>query len=367
MASIVYKNIDKYYPGGVTAVRDFNLEIKDNEYVVFLGPSGCGKTTTLRLTAGLEDISEGDLYIDGKRVNDTEPKDRGVSFMFQNYALFGNMNVFDNIAFGLKPHRLTSGEVKEKVLKIAETLDLVNYLQRFPKQLSWGQRQRVALGRVYINPRKVVLFDEPLSSLDAKLRAAMRTELTALRDRFNITGIHVTHDQNDAMATADRIVIMKEGRIMQVGSPAELYNFPDNLFVAAFLGAPPMNIWETSVVKKDGGIFITLGATLIRLTQAQSVHLAAYSGKKLHAGIRPWDLRADGMTEAVPCQSAASARVTAAEFMGQTIHVHAESEGIKFIAAAPPDAVFKRGERIKAVINTEKLYFFDTETGNAVS
>jgi len=242
MAHISLKNINKVYPNGFKAVKDFNLEIDDNEFIIFVGPSGCGKSTTLRMVAGLEDITSGELYIDGVLMNDVEPKDRDIAMVFQNYALYPHMTVFDNMAFGLKLRKLPKDEIKKKVEEAAEILDLGPLLDRKPKQLSGGQRQRVAMGRAIVRSPKVFLMDEPLSNLDAKLRVQMRTEISKLHQRLNATIIYVTHDQTEAMTLGTRIVVMSDGIMQQVDTPTNLYDKPDNLFVASFIGSPQMNL-----------------------------------------------------------------------------------------------------------------------------
>ena len=254
MASLSLRNIYKRYPGGVTAVSDFNLEIKDKEFVILVGPSGCGKSTTLRMIAGLEEISDGELYIGDKLVNDVAPKDRDIAMVFQNYALYPHMTVFENMAFGLKLRKTPKDEIKKRVDEAARILDISHLLDRKPKALSGGQRQRVALGRAIVREPQVFLLDEPLSNLDAKLRAQMRTELSKLHQRLGTTFIYVTHDQTEAMTMADRIVVMKDGLIQQVDSPQNLYAEPANVFVAGFIGSPQMNFIDAMLLEKDGNV-----------------------------------------------------------------------------------------------------------------
>lgn len=283
MANLKLEHIDKIYPNGVQAVFDFNLDINDKEFIVFVGPSGCGKSTTLRMIAGLEEISEGTLYIDGEVMNEVSPKDRNIAMVFQNYALYPHMTVFDNMAFGLKLQKVDKKEIKKKVDKAAEMLELTNLLDRKPAALSGGQRQRVALGRAIVRDADIFLMDEPLSNLDAKLRVQMRTEISKIHDQLNTTTIYVTHDQTEAMSMASRIVVMKDGYIQQVGTPEEIYDKPANIFVANFIGSPPMNFFNGRV--KDN--LIIVGNENIPLTSEQITALKPYQDKEIIVGIRP--------------------------------------------------------------------------------
>ena len=259
MASLSLRNIYKVYPNGFNAVKDFNLEIEDKEFIIFVGPSGCGKSTTLRMIAGLEEISKGELYIDGKLVNDVEPKDRDIAMVFQSYALYPHMSIYDNMAFGLKLRKMPKAEIDKRVREAARILDIEHLLDRKPKLLSGGQRQRVAMGRAIVREPKVFLMDEPLSNLDAKLRVQMRLEISKLHQRLQSTIIYVTHDQTEAMTLGTRIVVMKDGVIQQVDSPQNLYDYPDNLFVAGFIGSPQMNFIDATVVKEGGELFLEYG------------------------------------------------------------------------------------------------------------
>ena len=270
MAGLSLRHIYKKYPGGVTAVSDFNLEIKDKEFLIFVGPSGCGKSTTLRMIAGLEEISEGELYIGDRYVNDIAPKDRDIAMVFQNYALYPHMTVFDNMAFGLKLRKVPKEEIKRRVEEAARILDISHLLERRPKALSGGQKQRVALGRAIVRNPKVFLLDEPLSNLDAKLRASMRTELTKLHKKVETTFIYVTHDQVEAMTMATRIVVMRDGIIQQVDTPQNLYDLPCNLFVAGFIGTPQMNFLTGKLVQHDNDLYATLGTTEVKLPAEKS-------------------------------------------------------------------------------------------------
>ena len=273
MAKVELKNIGKIYDGNVRAVENANIVIDDQEFVVFVGPSGCGKSTTLRMIAGLEEISEGDLYIDGERMNDVPPKDRNIAMVFQNYALYPHMTVYDNMAFGLKIRKVDKQEIERRVHEAARILDIEKLLDRKPKALSGGQRQRVAVGRAIVRNPKVFLFDEPLSNLDAKLRVQMRAEISDLHNRLKATMIYVTHDQVEAMTMGDKIVVMKDGKVQQIGSPLYLYNHPVNKFVAGFIGSPPMNFLNVKVIEKDGGIAIDEGTFVLHPTEDQQKRL----------------------------------------------------------------------------------------------
>jgi len=280
MAKVELKGMGKVYEGNVRAVTNANITINDKEFVVFVGPSGCGKTTTLRMIAGLEDITEGELYIDGKLVNDVPPKDRDIAMVFQNYALYPHMTVYENMAFGLKIRKLPKDEIDARVKEAARILDIEKLLDRKPKQLSGGQRQRVAVGRAIVRKPKVFLFDEPLSNLDAKLRVQMRAELIELHDRLQATMIYVTHDQVEAMTMGDKIVVMKDGLVQQIGSPLYLYNNPINKFVAGFIGSPPMNFMTVNVVEEGGQIFIDEGSFRLAPDEKQAGLLKPYVGQE---------------------------------------------------------------------------------------
>ena len=320
MATVSLKNIYKIYDNNVTAVSDFNLEIADKEFIVLVGPSGCGKSTTLRMVAGLEDISKGELYIDGKLVNDVEAKDRDIAMVFQSYALYPHMTVRENMAFPLKLRKVDKQEINRRVQQAAEILDIVQYLDRKPKALSGGQRQRVAIGRAIVREPKVLLMDEPLSNLDAKLRNQMRAELIKLRQRIDTTFIYVTHDQTEAMTLGDRIVIMKDGVVQQIGTPQEVFDTPSNLFVAGFIGTPQMNFFRGSLEKAGEGYQIQcMGATL-SVTAEQAARLAAggQSGGEVIVGVRPEHIQLQAQEE-----NAISATVEVSELMGSEVYFHA--------------------------------------------
>ncbi|MEG2082761.1 MAG: sn-glycerol-3-phosphate ABC transporter ATP-binding protein UgpC, partial [Oscillospiraceae bacterium] len=294
MASISLKGIYKIYPGDVTAVTDFNLEIEDKEFIILVGPSGCGKSTTLRMIAGLEDISKGELYIDDKLVNDVAPKDRDIAMVFQNYALYPHMSVYKNMAFGLELRKMPKDEIEKRVTEAAKILDIDHLLERRPKALSGGQRQRVALGRAMVRNPKVFLLDEPLSNLDAKLRTAMRTEITKLHKRLGTTFVYVTHDQTEAMTMGDRIVVMKDGFIQQVDTPQKLYNAPVNMFVAGFIGAPQMNFLDATVAVENDKVSIDFAGKYkftLPDSKVAGTSLKEYDGKTITVGIRPEDIK----------------------------------------------------------------------------
>ena len=366
MASVALKNIYKSYPDDIAAVTDFNLDIKDGEIIVFVGPSGCGKTTTLRMIAGLESITKGELYIDGRLVNEVHPKDRGVSMMFQNYALFPHMTVFENIAFGLKPADITAEEIKEKVEEIAGIIDIAHLFNYKPHQISGGQKQRVALARALIRKSKVVLFDEPLSNLDSKLRVSMRAELLKLHQKFGATFIHVTHDQIEAMALADRIVVMKDGLIKQVGTPEYLYSHPDNLFLAGFIGSPQMNFWKSKVTEKDGEIFVNWGEFKIKLSEDKADKASAYINKEVWVGVRPEDIRE--LSDFINAAKTEIIEITVKirEFLGDKVHLHFGNNYNSYTACASPDCKAKSGDKIKLFVNSDKIYLFDIDTELAI-
>jgi len=362
MASITLKNVCRKYPNGVVAVKDFNLEIKDGEVIVFVGPSGCGKSTTLRMIAGLEPITGGELYIGDKLMNDVEPKGRGLAMVFQNYAVFPHMSVFENIAFGLQPARFPEDEIKTKVEEIAKILDVAYLLDRMPNTLSGGMRHRVAVARALVCKHEVILLDEPLSNLDMKLRAWMRIELMKLHEKFDTTYIYVTHDQNEAMAIADRIVVMHNGAIKQVGPPEELYANPNCLFVAGFLGTPQINFVNTTVTEKDGEIFVDFAGSKIKLPQHKADKAKGYIGKEVIIGVRPEDIHADGMSVAKFKDYAVDTCVQAREFLGSRVHLHCLSGDLPLTVSVSSDCPAKSGDKIKVTVNPDKIHLFDKET-----
>ncbi|SHE72847.1 carbohydrate ABC transporter ATP-binding protein, CUT1 family [Thermoanaerobacter uzonensis DSM 18761] len=364
MADVVLKHVYKVYPGGVTAVKDFNLEIQDKEFIVLVGPSGCGKTTTLRMIAGLEEISQGELYIDGKLVNDVPPKDRDIAMVFQNYALYPHMTVYDNMAFGLKLRKVPRAEIDRKVKEAARILGLEEYLNRKPKALSGGQRQRVALGRAIVRNPKVFLMDEPLSNLDAKLRVQMRTELAKLHDRLQTTFIYVTHDQTEAMTMGTRIVVMKDGVIQQVDKPQTIYDYPNNLFVAGFIGSPQMNFIDARLENKNGKVYATFKGFSILVPEGILKRLKdpSYVGKEIVLGIRPEDLHDEEVfLEAYP-EAVIEAKVDVTELMGPETYLYLDVNGVPLTARVDPRTRAKAGDVIKIGFDINKLHMFDKET-----
>ena len=316
---------------GVVAVQDFNLEVSDKEFIVLVGPSGCGKSTTLRMIAGLEEISAGELYIDGKLMNDVAPKDRDIAMVFQNYALYPHMTVRENMAFPLKLRKVPKDEINQKVEQAGQILDITQYLDRKPKALSGGQRQRVAIGRAIVREPKVLLMDEPLSNLDAKLRNQMRAEIIKLRHRIDTTFIYVTHDQTEAMTLGDRIVIMKDGFIQQIGTPQEVFDHPANLFVAGFIGTPQMNFFDAELVKQDGRYAVVLDGMTVVLSDEKQERLAAHGVAAQHVtlGVRPQHISLQGDSTMV------KARMDVFEMMGSEIHLHATMNGRDMVIIVP--------------------------------
>ena len=364
MASLSLKNVCKVYPNGFEAVKDFNLEVEDKEFIIFVGPSGCGKSTTLRMIAGLEEISSGELIIDGKVMNDVEPKDRDIAMVFQNYALYPHMTVFDNMAFGLKLRKVPKDEIKKKVEEAAKILDLEKLLDRKPKALSGGQRQRVAMGRAIVRNPKVFLMDEPLSNLDAKLRTSMRTEIIKLHKKLATTFIYVTHDQTEAMTMGDRIVVMKDGIIQQVDTPQNLYDMPCNMFVAGFIGSPQMNFLDGTLIKKGDLYGIDLGGDVIPLPKEKTADgkLDSYVGKKIKMGIRPEDIddEPEFMAKHTDCQL--DAKVDVSEMMGAEIYLYLTYQGQNLMARVPPTSKSRRGDKIVVAMDTNKIHLFDPES-----
>ena len=356
MATVTLKNVKKIYPfvsgegkkkkkkkdepeekkvnlqitdQGVVAVQEFNLDIADKEFIVLVGPSGCGKSTTLRMIAGLEEISDGELYIDGKLMNDVAPKDRDIAMVFQNYALYPHMTVYENMAFSLKLRKEKKDVIDKKVREAAEILDITQYLDRKPKALSGGQRQRVAIGRAIVRDPAVFLMDEPLSNLDAKLRNQMRAEIIKLRERINTTFIYVTHDQTEAMTLGDRIVIMRDGYIQQIGTPQEVFNNPRNLFVAGFIGTPQMNFFDAKLTREQGKYFVELGGVKVELSEEKQARLAANNvePQEVTLGVRPEHTTLGG--------TGIVAKVDVSEMMGSSVHLHVTAEGRDVIIIVP--------------------------------
>ena len=364
MASLSLKNIYKVYPNGFNAVKDFNLEIEDKEFIIFVGPSGCGKSTTLRMIAGLEDISSGELWIGDKLVNDVEPKDRDIAMVFQNYALYPHMSVYDNMAFGLKLRKVPKEKIDKAVHEAAKILDIEHLLDRKPKALSGGQRQRVAMGRAIVREPKVFLMDEPLSNLDAKLRVQMRVEISKLHQRLQTTIIYVTHDQTEAMTLGTRIVVMKDGIIQQVDTPQNLYDKPCNLFVAGFMGMPPMNFIDCKVVKSGADVLLMFGSHSIKVPDSKAERLIALDAidKEVVLGIRPEDIHDSQMfIEASPSVPMTST-VKVYELLGAEVFLYFDVNGTQVTARVDPRTNSKTGDTIKFAFDMEKSHFFDKET-----
>ena len=386
MATVTLKNVKKIYPfvsgegkkkkkkkgepeeekkvnlqiteQGVVAVQEFNLDIADKEFIVLVGPSGCGKSTTLRMVAGLEEITEGELYIDGKLMNDVAPKDRDIAMVFQNYALYPHMTVYENMAFSLKLRKERKDIIDKKVREAAEILDITQYLDRKPKALSGGQRQRVAIGRAIVRDPAVFLMDEPLSNLDAKLRNQMRAEIIKLRERINTTFIYVTHDQTEAMTLGDRIVIMRDGYIQQIGTPQEVFNNPRNLFVAGFIGTPQMNLFDARLVKEQDRYFVELGGIRVELDGEKRERLAAkgVESQDITLGVRPEH------TQLV--ESGVAAKVDVSEMMGSSVHLHVTAEGKDVIIIVPTTDIkghYSMGDTVHFSFNGSMAHVFSKE------
>ncbi|WIV11639.1 sn-glycerol-3-phosphate ABC transporter ATP-binding protein UgpC [Proteiniborus sp. MB09-C3] len=364
MADVVLNNICKVYPGDVLAVNNVDLHIRDKEFLVLVGPSGCGKSTTLRMIAGLEEISSGELYIGDRLCNDVEPKDRDIAMVFQNYALYPHMTVFDNMAFSLKMRKTPKKEIKEKVENAAKILDIEEYLHRKPKALSGGQRQRVALGRAIVREPEVFLMDEPLSNLDAKLRVQMRTEILKLHKRLNTTFIYVTHDQVEAMTMGDRIVVMKDGIIQQVDTPNNIYKKPINLFVAGFIGNPPMNFIESKITKENNKLYIRFNDVKLEVPEnrAKVIENKGYIDKEIIFGIRPEHISDDPEFIKLNQNAQITAKVDVIENMGSMVNLYLISKDINFVANVESSTKAERMKDINLSFNMDEMYIFDKET-----
>ena len=373
MAGIKLDNVCKVYPNGFEAVKNFNLDVKDKEFIIFVGPSGCGKSTTLRMIAGLEDISSGTLTIDGKVVNDVEPKDRDIAMVFQNYALYPHMTVYDNMAFGLKLRKLPKDEIDKKVREAAKILDLDKLLDRKPKALSGGQRQRVAMGRAIVRNPKVFLMDEPLSNLDAKLRVQMRIEISKLHDRLGATMIYVTHDQTEAMTLGTRIVVMKDGIVQQVDTPQNLYEKPGNLFVAGFMGSPQMNFLDAVVEVKGETAFLKVAGKSIELPPAKSKKLidGGYNGKTVTFGIRPEDVYDSEMAINIAKDKypdgVFESTVRVYELLGAEVFLYFDLEEFAITARVDPRTTARPGDNIQFAFDTEKIHVFDKDSEETIT
>ncbi|SDC62601.1 carbohydrate ABC transporter ATP-binding protein, CUT1 family [Pelagirhabdus alkalitolerans] len=362
MAELTLKGIDKVYEkDGVKAVDDFNLEIGDKEFVVFVGPSGCGKSTTLRMIAGLEEITAGEFYIDDKMMNDVAPKDRDIAMVFQNYALYPHMNVYDNMAFGLKLRKFKKDEIEKRVQNAAKILGLEAYLDRKPKALSGGQRQRVALGRAIVRDAKVFLMDEPLSNLDAKLRVQMRAEIQKLHQRLQTTTIYVTHDQTEAMTMATRLVVLKDGVIQQVGAPKEVYDKPNNIFVGGFIGSPAMNFFSGKLTE-DGFQLDDNGTIDVPEGKMKVLREQNYIGKEVVLGVRPEDIHDEPVFVDANPGSTIDAQIEVAELMGSESYLYSRLADQEFIARVDSRTDVSGGETLRLAFDMNKCHFFDVDS-----
>jgi multiple sugar transport system ATP-binding protein len=367
MVEMALKNVYKQYDNAKSySVTDFNLEIADREFIVFVGPSGCGKSTTLRMIAGLEDITEGELTIDGKVMNDVAPKDRDIAMVFQNYALYPHMTVYDNMAFGLKLRKYDKKEIKQRVENAAEILGLTDFLKRKPAALSGGQRQRVALGRAIVRDAKVFLMDEPLSNLDAKLRVAMRAEIAKLHQRLETTTIYVTHDQTEAMTMADRIVIMRDGFIQQIGSPKEVYNTPNNVFVAGFIGSPAMNFFTVTL---NNGVIRDGHGLALAIPEGKNKVLVekGYEGKTVIFGIRPEDIHSEQVVLDAMSEAVVRSEIVVSELLGAETMLYTKLGDTEFISKVDARDFHRPGEVVELAFDINKAHFFDAETEQVIT
>ncbi len=366
MAGVRLNNISKVYDGGVVAVKDVNLDVADKEFVVLVGPSGCGKTTTLRMIAGLEEISGGELYIENQLVNDVAPKDRDIAMVFQNYALYPHMTVYENMAFGLKLRKYSKPEIDSRVKEAAQILGITEYLERKPKALSGGQRQRVALGRAIVRKPKVFLFDEPLSNLDAKMRVQMRAEISKLHQRLGATMIYVTHDQVEGMTMGDRIVVMKNGIVQQIDTPLNLYNNPVNKFVAGFIGSPAMNFFEGQV-RRQGKLYFNEvnGGIKLEIPESLESKLSSFVGKNLYLGVRPENISIREYHRG-ELDATASLRVDISEPMGNEVYLYFNSPTTQIVARVTAPVDPKPGTELEMYFDTNKAKFFNKENENSI-
>jgi multiple sugar transport system ATP-binding protein len=366
MAKVLLENVCKIYPGDVTAVHDASLEIEDREFVVLVGPSGCGKSTTLRMIAGLEEISRGAIFIDGKKVNDVPPKDRDIAMVFQNYALYPHMTVYNNMAFGLKLRRYPKAEIHRRVMEAADILGIADYLERKPKALSGGQRQRVAVGRAIVRKPKAFLFDEPLSNLDAKMRVQMRAEISKLHHSLQSTMIYVTHDQIEAMTMGDRIVVMKDGWIQQVATPLDLYNRPVNQFVAGFIGSPPMNFFPGRILRRPNQIVFDEGTFQVAVPGPAGDRLAAQDGQEVVMGLRPEHIDEREARPDIDPARVIKATVEMVEMMGAEIHLTAGTGRNSLTARVDASCRRQVGDPVDMVLHMDKAHFFGGPEGRSL-
>ncbi len=365
MASVTYENVTKRW-GDVTAVRDLNIEVADKEFLVFVGPSGCGKSTSLRMLAGLEDITEGAISIGDRVVNDVPPKDRDIAMVFQSYALYPHMSVYDNMAFGLKLRKVPSSDIEKRVRGAAEELGIAHLLDRKPKALSGGQRQRVAVGRAIVREPHVFLMDEPLSNLDAKLRVEARAMIQRLHNRLETTFIYVTHDQTEAMTMGSRIAVLKDGILQQIDTPQMLYERPDNIFVAGFIGSPSMNFFNATLVKEDNNYFADTGVFRMKVPDSKVAAWGKMVGKKVVLGIRPEDIHDPQFVPANIVSAEVEAQVDVTELMGNEIFLYLQSGNLNYIARVDPRTNARIGNTIRVAMNAENMHLFDVESELAV-
>jgi multiple sugar transport system ATP-binding protein len=366
MAQVSLRNVTKIYSGNIVAVKDFNLGIENAEFAVIVGPSGCGKSTTLRLIAGLEEITKGEIYIGDKLVNDVPPKDRNIAMVFQNYALYPHMTAYENMAFGLRLRKYSKSEIDKRVKEAADILGIKHLLNRRPKELSGGERQRVAVGRAIVRKPIVFLFDEPLSNLDAKLRVQMRTELNKLHKKLQTTMIYVTHDQSEAMTMGDKIVVMKDGVIQQVADPHALYNNPANKFVAGFIGTPPMNFIKGKIIKEDSKFYFDEGSFQVKLVENMYPKMQEYLGEEITLGIRPEDIYDKLFISDAPPENIVKVNVDVVEPLGSEVHLYLTTPNHSFVAKVTQDARAEPGQDIEVVFDMSKVHFFEKDSGKVI-
>ena len=371
MGEILLKNVSKIYPGNVLSVKDVSFEVKDKEFFILVGPSGCGKSTILRMIAGLEEISKGEIYIDGKLVNDVPPKDRDIAMVFQNYALYPHMNVYDNMAFGLKLRGQLKSEIEKRVREAADILGIVPLLDRYPKALSGGQRQRVAVGRAIVRKPKVFLFDEPLSNLDAKVRVTMRAELKKLQNRLGVTSVYVTHDQVEAITMGDKICVIKDGTMQQLDAPLTIYDKPKNKFVAGFIGSPPMNFLDCKIAEgknigRSDGTYVDEGKFSVKVAEQHKDILKNYTGKDIVFGIRPEDIYDRLSARGATPENTFSADVEIIEPMGSETYLYLTAGQNTLVAKVDSHTEVKKGQKIEVVFDMEKIHIFEKESGESI-